>query len=73
VELAPEVRLHDTVRLRKPHPCGESRWRVVRVGADVGLTCLGCGRHVLLSRHAFDRRLKGVLDRADATGVSQPS
>ena len=32
-----EPTVGDIVVLRKPHPCGTNRWRVVRIGADIGL------------------------------------
>jgi len=43
-----ELHLGDTVRLRKPHPCGSYEWEIVRVGADIGIRCCQCGRRVLL-------------------------
>lgn len=55
------LRLGDVVRLKKPHPCGEDRWEVLRVGADVRLRCLGCGRMVLLPRSRLERRVREVL------------
>jgi len=55
--------LGDRVRLRKPHPCGAVTWRVVRLGADIGLVCDGCGRRVLLERRDLERRLAGFLER----------
>lgn len=58
-----EFRLADVVRLRKPHPCGSDQWRVIRLGADIGLRCQGCGRRVLLERAVLERRLKGFLER----------
>ncbi|MCZ6535670.1 MAG: DUF951 domain-containing protein, partial [Chloroflexi bacterium] len=39
-----KLRLGDTVRLKKVHPCGSYRWLVVRLGADIGLECSGCQR-----------------------------
>lgn len=60
-----DIRVDDVVRLRKPHPCGSTDWVVVRVGADIGLRCLGCGRRVLLPRHEFRRRLKTVVARSE--------
>ena len=33
-----------------PHPCGGETWLIDRLGADLGLRCLTCGRHVLLAR-----------------------
>src|SRR3990172_5456394 len=38
-----DLRLDDVLRLRKPHPCGGYEWRVVRLGADIGLVCTTCG------------------------------
>ena len=58
-----EVRVGDTVRLRKVHPCGGDTWQVTRIGTDVGLRCLTCGRVVLLRRMIFRRRLRAVLPR----------
>ena len=53
----------DVIRLRKGHPCGSTDWEVVRVGADVGLLCLGCGRRVMLERAVLRRRMKAVVSR----------
>ncbi len=53
-----EVYLEDIATLRKPHPCGSFQWRVVRLGADIGLRCLKCNHKVLLPRRQFERRLK---------------
>ena len=53
----------DRVQLRKPHPCGSSTWKVVRIGADIGLVCDGCGRRVLLERRDLERRLVAFLER----------
>jgi hypothetical protein len=52
----------ERVRLRKPHPCGTSDWRITRVGADIGITCEGCGHRVMLPRDEFNRRVKTALD-----------
>jgi hypothetical protein len=60
-----ELWLGDVVELRKPHPCGASTWRVVRLGADIGLTCQGCGRRVLLERRRLEERFTGFQERGD--------
>ncbi len=59
--MLPDLQLGDRVRLRKPHACGGYEWRVVRLGADIGLECLTCGRRILLTRRKLARRLKVVL------------
>lgn len=58
-----DIRLNDVVRLRKPHPCGAFEWSVVRLGADIGLQCKGCGHRVLLTRRELAKRMKVNLTR----------
>ncbi|WP_236690032.1 DUF951 domain-containing protein [Thermanaerothrix daxensis] len=58
-----DLQLGDIVHLRKPHPCGNYTWRVVRLGADIGLECLKCNRRILLPRRELARRLKAILPR----------
>ena len=60
-----EVRAGDRVRMRKPHPCGGYDWEVTRIGADIGLRCLTCGRRVMLPRSKFEKRVKAILDAQD--------
>lgn len=48
--------LEDVLRLRKAHPCGSHAWRVVRLGADIGLVCEGCGHRILMDRLDVERR-----------------
>ena len=60
-----DVRLGDTVRLRKAHPCGSYEWVVVRLGADIGLRCLKCNHIVLLERAILERRIKGFVARGE--------
>jgi hypothetical protein len=61
-----EFLLGDVVSLRRVHPCGGREWLVDRLGADVGLRCTTCRRHVLLERRALERRLVGFVSRGDA-------
>jgi hypothetical protein len=60
-----ELLLGDVVRLKRPHPCGGTDWRVDRLGADIGLRCLGCNRHVLVERRQLERRLEAFISRGD--------
>jgi hypothetical protein len=57
--------LGDIVRLRRTHPCGGDTWLVDRLGADIGLRCQGCGRHVLIARPTLERRLAAFISRGD--------
>jgi len=57
----PEYTLGDRVQMKKPHPCGSSIWTIIRTGADIKLSCEGCGRVVMLDRLTFLKRMKKVL------------
>ena len=61
-----EIGIGDVVRLKKAHPCGGDEWAVTRVGADIGIQCLTCGRRVMLERGTFERRVKGIVSRGSA-------
>ena len=62
----------DVVRLRKAHPCGGREWTVARIGADIGLVCVTCGRRVLLERRDVERRFAGFVARAAAPSAHEP-
>jgi hypothetical protein len=69
--------LGDVIKLRRPHPCGGSEWLVDRLGADIGLRCETCGRHVLVERRTIERRLTVFVRRGDpllsAAAAPRPS
>lgn len=58
-----DIYLGDVVQTRKGHPCGGDTWRVVRLGAEIGMRCLTCNRKVLLPRATFERRIKKFVER----------
>ena len=58
--------LGDVIRLRRAHPCGGDTWLVDRLGADIGLRCATCDRHVMIERPTLERRLAGFVSRGDA-------
>jgi hypothetical protein len=62
-----DVQVGDVVQMRKTHPCGSDRWRVYRVGADIGIRCVGCERRLLLPRRKFERAVKRVLPDASSS------
>jgi len=66
-----ELRLGDLVQMRKTHPCGSDRWRIIRVGADIKIKCSGCSRIVMLERQEFLKRMKKLLERAEE-GIPNP-
>jgi hypothetical protein len=68
--MLPNLALDDIVRLRKSHPCGSFEWKIVRLGADIGLECLRCGRRVLLPRRQLARQLKSIQPKTEAPANS---
>jgi len=65
-ELPVDFRIGDQLTLARPHPCGSTSWSVVRIGADIGLVCAGCGHKVLVERRKLERRLRGFTQRGPA-------
>lgn len=57
--------LNSIVTMKKGHPCGVNEWQIIRVGADIKLKCVGCGRTILMSRVDFNKRLKKVLTKEE--------
>lgn len=56
-----DFELYNVVEMKKPHPCGVNRWKVIRMGADIRIKCEGCGHSVMLPRKRFQQKMKKVL------------
>lgn len=53
--------LNDIVIMKKPHPCGTNEFKITRVGADIKIKCVKCGRTIMLTRIEFNKKLKKVV------------
>jgi len=60
-----KIKIGDILELKKGHPCGENKWKVTRVGADIKLKCLGCDRVVMLDRPTLNKRVKKIISLDD--------
>jgi hypothetical protein len=60
-----EFRLGDVVVLKRTHPCGGNEWLIDRLGADLGLRCRRCDRHVMLDRRTVERRMTSFVERGN--------
>lgn len=58
--------LHDYVELKKPHPCGSTKWEILRVGMDIKLRCLGCGHELMLPRSKAEKSIRKILKKEEA-------
>lgn len=56
-----EYKLGSIVMMKKQHPCGTNEWEITRVGADIKIKCLNCGRSIMLSRIEFNKKLKKII------------
>ncbi|ARM74498.1 hypothetical protein LMxysn_2863 [Listeria monocytogenes] len=57
--------LNDIVEMKKPHPCGTNRFKVIRMGMDIRIKCEGCGHSVMIPRREFERKVKKILVKAE--------
>ena len=55
-----DIRVNDILVMKKPHPCGEKRWLVLRTGADFRLRCLGCGHELMTPRFKAEKNIRSV-------------
>lgn len=56
-----EYSLGNIVEMKKGHPCGANEWEIVRIGADIKIKCVNCGRLVMISRIDFNKKIKKIL------------
>ncbi len=55
-----DIAVDDIITFKKAHPCGSHEWKVLRIGADFRLKCLGCDRQVMMPRVQAEKLIKNV-------------
>lgn len=50
------------VIMKKQHPCGGNEWEITRIGVDIKISCIKCGRSVMMNKIDFDKRIKKVVE-----------
>jgi len=50
------------VIMKKEHPCKTNLFEVVRVGVDIKIKCINCGRTIMLPRVEFNKKIKKVVE-----------
>lgn len=56
-----DYKLGSIVVMKKDHPCGSNEWEITRVGADIKIKCIKCGRQIMMPRIEFNKKLKKVI------------
>jgi hypothetical protein len=51
----------DIVELKKPHPCGSKEFKILRVGSDMRIVCVGCSRDMTLNRVKLEKAVKKII------------
>lgn len=57
------IAVGDILELKKPHPCGEKRFTVMRTGSDVRIVCCGCKRDMTLPRIKLEKAIKKIYPK----------
>ena len=57
----------DTVELKKTHPCGCKQFKIMRVGSEMRIVCLGCSRDMSIDRLKLEKATKRIIHSADDT------
>ena len=57
-----DYKIGSKVIMKKGHPCGENLWEIIRIGVDIKIKCLKCGRTVMIPRIEFNKKIKKVVE-----------
>ena len=55
-----DINVGDVLKLKKQHPCGSKEWRILRVGADFRLECMGCSHQIMIPRKQVEKNTRGL-------------
>ncbi len=55
-----DVRVGDTLVMKKKHPCGADSFTVLRIGMDFKIRCTGCDREVMVPRSKCEKNIKKI-------------
>lgn len=58
-----KYKVGDIISLKKGHPCGENKWQIERLGADIKIKCLRCEKNIWLKRIEFDKKIRKIQDK----------
>ncbi|RNC28941.1 MAG: hypothetical protein AWM53_01132 [Candidatus Dichloromethanomonas elyunquensis] len=62
-----KLNVGDIVRLRKPHPCGNFKFKIMRTGMDFRIECMQCGHQTWITRVKLERNIKNILYSQEKT------
>jgi hypothetical protein len=60
-----KIAVGDKLQMKKPHPCGEHTMEVLRIGSDLRIRCIKCGRDVTVARVKLEKNIKKVISKEE--------
>ena len=57
-----EYNVGTKVIMKKQHPCGTNLFEITRVGVDIKIKCVNCGRTIMLPRIDFNKKIKKIVE-----------
>lgn len=64
-----KFKIGDIIELKKPHPCGNKEFKVLRVGSEMRIVCCGCGRDMNIDRLKLEKATKRIVASAQDTAA----
>ena len=56
-----DIRVNDILVLKKPHPCSNKKFRVMRIGSDIKVVCIQCSRELTVPRVKLEKSIKEII------------
>ena len=63
-----KYKVGDLIELKKEHPCGNKNFKVLRVGSDIRISCVCCGRDKIMDRIKLEKSTKKIVSSQEYQG-----
>ncbi len=60
-----DIKVGDTLTMKKQHPCGSREMLVLRAGMDFRLRCSVCGHEFMVPRNKIEKNIKKIRSTDD--------
>lgn len=55
-----DIQVGDVIDTKKPHPCGNNRFEVLRIGMDFRIRCVKCEKQIWIARTNLEKRIRKI-------------
>ena len=62
-----QIAVGDILEMKKNHPCSKKsiRFKVLRVGSDIRIACVVCGRDLTIPRIKLEKNIRRIIRDGD--------